>query len=77
MAKATLFMNNRSQAVRIPKALAFGKGVREVEIERDGDALILRPAGAGWRNFLERGPFASADFLTEREDGFPEERDPL
>lgn len=39
---AKLFTNGRSQAVRLPKAFRF-EGVREVQIERDGDTLILCP----------------------------------
>ncbi len=42
MQSAKLFTNGRSQAVRLPKAFRF-EGVREVSIERDGDAVILRP----------------------------------
>ncbi len=39
-----LFRNGNSQAVRIPKALAFESIEVEVEIERRGDELIVRPA---------------------------------
>ena len=39
-----LFRNGNSQAVRIPKALAFESVDVEVEIERKGDELIIRPA---------------------------------
>lgn len=42
MHTAKLFLNGRSQAVRLPKAFRF-EGVTEVQIERDGDAIILRP----------------------------------
>ena len=42
MQTAKLFSNGRSQAVRLPKAFRF-EGVNEVQIERDGDAVILRP----------------------------------
>ena len=42
MQTAKLFMNGRSQAVRLPKAYRF-EGVDEVFIERDGDRVILRP----------------------------------
>ncbi|MHB8253505.1 MAG: antitoxin [Acidiferrobacter sp.] len=40
---AKLFLNGRSQAVRLPKAFRF-EGQAEVLIERDGDRVILRPA---------------------------------
>jgi antitoxin VapB len=39
---ARLFTNGRSQAVRLPKGFRF-EGVREVSVERDGEAIILRP----------------------------------
>jgi antitoxin VapB len=39
---ARLFTNGRSQAVRLPKGFRF-EGVREVSLEREGDAIILRP----------------------------------
>lgn len=41
MQTAKLFINGRSQAVRLPKAFRF-EGVQEVLIERVGDAVILR-----------------------------------
>lgn len=39
-----VFKSGNSQAVRIPKDLAFGPTVQEVEIERHGDGLLIRPA---------------------------------
>jgi antitoxin VapB len=42
MQSAKLFVNGRSQAVRLPKAFRF-EGVTEVFIERDGDRVILSP----------------------------------
>jgi len=63
---AALFINGRSQAVRIPKEMEFD-GVAEVEISRDGDALILRPARKSWTSFVD-APLADADFLLDRTD---------
>jgi antitoxin VapB len=39
--RAKLFMNGRSQAVRLPKAFRF-KGT-EVRIRKEGDCVILEP----------------------------------
>lgn len=55
-----LFRNGNSQAVRIPSALAFENGT-QVEIERQGDELIIRPAkrrltGLG-AAFRQLGPY--------------------
>ena len=55
-----LFRNGNSQAVRIPSALAF-KSETPVEIERQGDELIIRPAKRRLRGlgsaFRELGPY--------------------
>lgn len=75
--KSKLFKSNRSQAVRIPKAVAFPEEVKEVEIIRTGNTLTITPAGKSWTDLFERGPRVSDDFLSERMDmDFPE-REPL
>ena len=43
MQSAKLFLNGRSQAVRLPKAFRF-EGMTEVFIERDGQRVILSPS---------------------------------
>ena len=40
-AKAKLFMHGRSQAVRLPKE--FRMPGTEVEVHREGDAVVLKP----------------------------------
>ena len=51
-ARTTLFLSNRSQAVRLPKGVAFGEGVREVVILRDGPRRVIAPADALWDDFF-------------------------
>ena len=53
MARTTLFLSNRSQAVRLPKAVAFGESVREVTILRDGPRRIIVPVDAAWDDFFD------------------------
>ena len=48
---ASIFRNGRNQAVRIP--VEFELPGDEVTIERDGDALILRPKKARPKTFAE------------------------
>jgi antitoxin VapB len=62
--KAKLFINGRSQAVRIPKEFAFA-GVDAVHIEKRGSALILTPARSTWESFAEL-PAAAEDFMLMR-----------
>ncbi len=38
-----IFKSGNSLAVRIPKDVQFAPDVQEVEIERHGDALVIRP----------------------------------
>ena len=64
---AKVFKSGNSQAVRLPKAFRFD--VDEVEVTREGDAVILRPhvkekePWANLRAALERG--MSDDFFAD------------
>jgi len=53
MSRTTLFQNNRTQAVRLPKAAAFPEGVREVLVLRDGARRIIVPADLSWDDFFD------------------------
>jgi len=76
MTKSTVFTSNRSQAVRLPKAVAFPEDVHQVEILKIGKARLITPAGHRWDEYFD-GPRASEDFMTERDQGVAEEREPL
>ena len=52
MTRTTLFQSNRSQAVRLPKDVAFPAGVHEVTIIRDGARRVIMPATAVWDDFF-------------------------
>ena len=77
MARSTVFVSNRSQAVRLPKAVAFPEGVHQVEVIRLGNARLITPVGRRWDEFFVNGPQVSDDFLNEREQPSAEEREPL
>ena len=68
---AKVFMNNRSQAVRIPKEFQFTTS--EVFIRKQGDEVILSPRPMDWSELLA-GPFASEEFMEGVDDPPPEER---
>lgn len=65
MIEAKLFLSNKSQAVRLPKPVAFPETVERVEIIEIGRSRLLTPADASWDSFFD-GPAASDDFMTER-----------
>lgn len=66
MHTAKLFVNGRSQAVRIPRSLAF-KGISEVTVRREGNKLILEPLRKTWTSLPKVGT-ADDDFMSERPD---------
>ncbi|MCG8593433.1 MAG: type II toxin-antitoxin system VapB family antitoxin [Kiloniellales bacterium] len=66
MHTAKLFVNGRSQAVRIPRSLAF-RGISEVAVRREGNKLILEPLRKTWTSLPEAG-VAGDDFMSERPD---------
>jgi antitoxin VapB len=77
MARSTVFVTNRSQAVRLPKAVAFPDGVHQVEIIKLGQSRLVTPLGRRWDEFFVNGPRASEDFMSEREQPGVEQREPL
>ncbi|MEQ1931427.1 MAG: type II toxin-antitoxin system VapB family antitoxin [Parvularculaceae bacterium] len=77
MSKSTVFKSNRSQAVRLPKAVAFPEDVHEVEVVKVGEARLITPIGKRWDDLFLRGPRVSDDFMEDRRQPEPEEREPF
>lgn len=76
MQTAKLFINGRSQAVRLPKDFQF-KG-RDVLIQKVGDAVILVPHEKSWEVFLHGIDGFSDDFIDSgRNQGAMEKRKSL
>jgi len=72
-----LFKSNQTQAVRLPKDVAFPEGVTEVVITKVNNYRIISPAGHSWDWYFERESRLSEDFLTDRDQGEFEEREPM
>ena len=60
-----IFKSNRSQAVRIPKEIAFPDSVKEIEITAIGNKRIILPAGQSWDDWFD-GPGVPEDFMVYR-----------
>ncbi|HEU0044175.1 type II toxin-antitoxin system VapB family antitoxin [Sphingomonas sp.] len=54
MTRTVLFKSNRSQAVRLPRDVAFPEAVREVTILREGNRRVVVPSNAIWDDFFAR-----------------------
>lgn len=74
MQTAKLFVNGRSQAVRLPKEFQFSGD--DVFIQKHGDAVILMPHDKTWEIFLHGLNSFSEDFMEEgREQGQNQKRE--
>jgi antitoxin VapB len=72
------FRNGNSQAVRIPSDLAYERTDIELEIEREGDEIRIRPARRPLSSVLAKFARFTPDFLAEgRDDQEQAERDEL
>lgn len=60
-----LFKSNKSQAVRLPKAIAFPESVVKVEIIKLGTKRIIVPAGKSWDDWFD-ATGVSSDFMVDR-----------
>lgn len=77
MTIASIFKTNQTQAVRLPKAVAFPDTVKQVEVKVVGNTRILSPAGSAWDDWFEHGLRVSDDFMTDRNQPMPQEREEL
>lgn len=63
MKTARIFRSGNSQAVRIPKE--FQLEGREVQIERRGDVLVLRPRKRSWDALTESLAKFTKDYMSK------------
>jgi antitoxin VapB len=75
MDTAKVFMNGRSQAVRLPKEYRFDED--DVFIKKIDDVVMLIPRNKVWKTFRNSFNKFSDDLLLERDNELPQERDIL
>lgn len=76
MSTGTVFINNRTKAVRLPLDVRFLEGVHKVEVHARGSERIISPVEQTWDSFLG-DPAVSDDFLIERASQQQPERESL
>jgi len=64
--QTTVFRSNRTQAVRLPKALELPESVKKVTVTAMGNTRVIAPAEASWVAWFD-GTDVSADFMPTRE----------
>ncbi len=77
MSIGSVFVNNRTQAVRLPLDVRLPEGTQKVEIRVRGNERIISPLGKTWDSFFCNGPHVSDDFLPERASQHQSEREAL
>ena len=70
---AKIFMNGRSQAVRLPKEFRFDTD--EVYITKQGDNIIISAKKPSWDEFFDSKSAFNDGFLENRSDDKPQDRD--
>ena len=75
-ATATLFLNNKSQAIRLPKSVAFPSDTRQVTIVALGQTRIVTPVGHVWDAWFAQPADADAA-LGQREQPEMQKREEL
>jgi len=66
MTTSTVFINNRTQAVRLPAELRLPDDVKRVDVRAKGNERIISPLGQTWDSFFLDGLPVSEDFMNER-----------
>ncbi|RUO55542.1 type II toxin-antitoxin system VapB family antitoxin [Pseudidiomarina homiensis] len=74
MTKTKIFKNNRTQAVRLPRDVAFPDDITEVEVLVVGESRIITPARRSWASWFAAEPL-SDDFMAERDQPAEQERE--
>ena len=68
MQTTKIFKNGNSQAVRIPAELAYERTDIDLEIERVGDELRIRPVGRSLTGVLKKFAKFSSTFMADGRD---------
>ncbi len=75
MTLSTVFINNRTQAVRLPVEMRFPDSVKKVEVRIVGQERIIAPAHAAWDSFFLNAAQPTEDFMATRADQSQPERE--
>jgi len=75
MQQTTVFMNNRTQSVRLPAGARFNENVKKVNVRIVGQERIISPIENTWDSFFITENSVSDDFMCERPSQKQSERE--
>jgi antitoxin VapB len=74
---STVFINNHTQAVRLPAEVRLPEGVKRVIVRAIGNERIIAPVENTWDSFFMNALEVSDDFMIERASQQQNERQAL
>ncbi len=75
MSTGSVFVNNRTQAVRLPADSRFPDNVKKVTVRVVGQDRVLSPAESTWDSFFVSDETVTDDFMTVRGSQEQQERE--
>ena len=75
MSTGTVFINNRTQAVRLPADTRFPENVKKVTVRKVGKDRVISPVENTWDSFFMSDEGVSDDFMNERASQEQQERE--
>lgn len=75
MSTGSVFVNNRTQAVRLPADTRFPDSVKRVTVRVVGQDRVLSPVDSTWDSFFLSGESVTDDFMDERASQEQSERE--
>ena len=75
MSTGSVFVNNRTQAVRLPADTRFPDEVKQVNVRIVGKDRVLSPVDSAWDSFFLSKEHVSDDFMEERASQEQSERE--
>jgi len=75
MSTGSIFLNNKTQAVRLPKDTKFADDIKKVNVRKLGNDRIISPMDKTWDSFFLSDNNVTDDFMQEREVQEHEDRE--
>lgn len=76
LAQATVFKNNQSQAIRLPKLVALDEHIKHVTVIALGKTRIITPTEHTWDDWFDQNK-TTDDFMNERSQEADQVRESL
>lgn len=74
--QASVFRNNQSQAIRLPKSVALSESIKQVSIVALGKTRIITPVDQSWDDWFD-AVGVSDDFMVSRDQELDQQRESL